>query len=96
MVRHSRGKYASSIADFNEALLLDPNDKHAKKLREHSAAKEREVLLKTCSLSTQPFLGSWSTGRYVRNLVVAQPFVATGANQHRTMCSVVGLEPMED
>lgn len=43
MVRHSRGKYAGSVADFNEALLLDPNDKHAKKLREHSAAKEREV-----------------------------------------------------
>eukprot|EP00752_Nemacystus_decipiens_P006119 g5519.t1 len=43
MVRHSRGKYAGSVADFDEALLLDPNDKHAKKLREHSAAKEREV-----------------------------------------------------
>lgn len=45
MVRHSRGKYADSVADFTEALLLDPNDKHAKKLREHSAAKEREVRL---------------------------------------------------
>lgn len=43
MVRHSRGKYAGSVADFTEALLLDPNDKHAKKLLEHSAAKEREV-----------------------------------------------------
>lgn len=47
MVRHSRGKYAGSVADFSEALLLDPSDNHAKKLREHSAAKEREVLLTT-------------------------------------------------
>ncbi|CAM9269673.1 unnamed protein product [Scytosiphon promiscuus] len=43
MVRYSRGKYAGSIADFTEALRLDPNDKHAKKLLEHSRGKQREV-----------------------------------------------------
>lgn len=64
MVRHSRGKYAGSVADFNEALLLDPNDKHAKKLREHSATKEREVLLTTFIFFTQPLFGSLSAGRY--------------------------------
>lgn len=62
MVRHSRGKYAGSVADFTEALLLDPNDKHAKKLREHSAAKEREVrlmILRSCFAS---FIGLWLAG----------------------------------
>jgi len=47
MVRHSRGKYAGAVADFTEALILDPKDKHAKKLKEHSAAKVCEVRLTT-------------------------------------------------
>lgn len=45
MVRHSRGKYSGSVADFTEALQLDPSDKHAQTLREHSTTKEREVRL---------------------------------------------------
>lgn len=49
MVRHSRGKYAGSIADFTEALHLDPNEKHAKKLMDHSRAKQREVRLTSTS-----------------------------------------------
>ncbi len=52
MVRHSRGKYAGAVADFSEALLLDPNDKHAKKLKEHSAAKVCEVWLKSLTFSS--------------------------------------------
>lgn len=43
MVRHSRGKYAAAVADFTEVLRLDPRERHALKLREHSVAKEREV-----------------------------------------------------
>lgn len=54
MVRHVRGKYAGSIADFTEALRLDPNDKNAQKLMEHSAAKEREV-----RLTNPPFIGGY-------------------------------------
>lgn len=59
MVRYSRGKYAGSVADFDEVLLLDPNDKHAIKLREHSAAKEREVMWTNFAFPTQPLLDSW-------------------------------------
>lgn len=52
MVRHSRGKYAGAVDDFSEALLLDPNDKHAKKLKEHSAAKVCEVRLTSLTFLT--------------------------------------------
>lgn len=70
MVRHSRGKYAGSVADFNEALLLDPNDKHAKKLREHSADKEREVLLTTITYAAFVW---FVVGSQIRHLAFAQP-----------------------
>lgn len=55
MVKHSRGKYAGSVADFTEALRLDPGDKHARKLKEHSAAKEREVRLMNLTYHREPY-----------------------------------------
>lgn len=45
MVRYSRGKYAGSVADFTEALRLDPDDDQTIKLRKLSAAKQLEVRL---------------------------------------------------
>lgn len=95
MVRHSRGKYAGSVADFNEALLLDPNDKHAKKLRDHSAAREREVLLKFCTLYGQPLFLYLVRGRQAYTKHCRSPALHTGANQHRTMYSLVALKPIE-
>lgn len=45
MVRYSRGKYAGSVADFTECVRLDPSDTKAFKLRELTAAKQRQVRL---------------------------------------------------
>ena len=45
MVRYSRGKYAGAVADFAESVRLDPNDMKAFKLRELTAAKQRQVRL---------------------------------------------------
>lgn len=43
MVRYSRGKYAGAVADFAESVRLDPTDTKAFKLRELTAAKQRQV-----------------------------------------------------
>lgn len=49
MVRYSRGKYAGAVADFAESVRLDPNDMKAFKLRELTAAKQRQVPLTICA-----------------------------------------------
>lgn len=73
MVRHSRGKYAGAVADFTEALLLDPNDKHAKKLKEHSAAKVQEVRLTSTPFLNNLFFGSWFSNRLTK--LIAKPLL---------------------
>lgn len=91
IVRHSRGKYAGSVADFNEALLLDPYDKHAKKLRGHSAAKEREVLLRALAFSILHFL---VRGRQADTKQICRPALPTGAKPAPNCCCLNRLGPV--